>query len=597
MVSVVSIGITECYSKTLCNIECAFADAIKIYNVFEHILQEQFSRYNSICLKDIQSDQFEKLIKTIAQSLNDDDILVIYFSGHAKLVDDQINLVFSNADDKGEGLIHSRILNERLKSLPIKTLLILDCCHSGAALGIADSGNSFDKSKISVIASNEAYERASFSQEGSDFTNVLKKSLNSLYEKNKSISLLNIVMEIRANDKKCFVNYLEGEPDLILKENVNYFNGYVDFDKKFLKKVNGEDNSLKEMLWYYIMKYPSSVQLHILKNYQFEPGEASWLVRRAIGSVLSDMSDFYESKKKQIVYLLKSDNWMLQCIGLIASRYLIDSDLEMLIKQNILQDITKPMDVVWLANLYLTDSNNISIEESLSSRLGNTSWGIMDIWKRYIKKIPYAQLWEIISNKITDVELLTPLTTDLTITKQLIESNKKYIPLAETKLVKYLYKQSKRGRTKSVHEKWLISLLYGGWRDQITLDLCDYFNNNVSDIINRELELAKDLPRVEMRMAIFQMMNDNEEIFKEYYESLKWGLTDAHPWVRREAIKVYGSCFSEYIKFAFEDIIDRTIYPGMFDMVIEAERLGYSISEYIEKYELTKNEIKAIKKY
>ncbi|SHI14990.1 radical SAM protein [Clostridium magnum] len=421
---------------------------------------------------------------------------------------------------------------------------------------------------------------------------ILKRSIE-----NYTISLSNIVLEIRNSGQKCFVNYLEGEPDLILKENVNYFDEYVDFDKKFLKKVNKEDNSLKEMLWYYIMKYPSSVQVHILKNYQFEPGEPSWLVRRAIGSVLSELSDFDGIKKKQILYLLKSDNWMLQCIGLIASRNLLDSDLVMLIKESILADINKPMDLIWLANLYLTDSDNVNIEESLSSKLGNTAWGIIDIWKRYIEKIPYDKLWKIISKKVPDAQLLSPLITDLIIAKQFMGNSEKSIPLLETKLVKHLYKQSKRGRTKNVHKKWLISLLYGSWRDQISLNLYDYFDNNINSTISYEMQLAKDLPRVEMRMAIFQMMNNNEEIFKEYYKSLEWGLADVHPWVRREAIKVYGLYFNKYIESAFEDKIDRSLYPGLFDMLIEAERFGYSTSKYIKKYELTKNEINAIKKY
>lgn len=612
MISLISIGITECHIETLCDIKCAFSDANSIYEEFEHILKEQLCSSSSICLKDIYDFQFEKLIKTIAQTLKEGDILVIYFSGHALNKGDRINLVFSNADNKGEGLISSGRLNECLKNLPIKTLLILDCCYSGAGLRIADNTNIFDKSKISVIASNESYERATFNQSGSDFTNSFKKALKSLYEKNQAISLHNIVMKIRDNDKKCFVNYLEGEPDLILKEKVDYFNEYVDFAKKFLKKINEEDKIIKEMLWYYIMEYPSSVQSRVLKGYRFEPGEASWLVRRAIGSVLSEISDSYEEKKEQIEYLLNADNWMLQCIGLIASRYVNNYDLSKFIKKDILADKTKAMDVVWLANLYLTDKDNITVEESLSSRLGNTSWGIIDIWKRYIKTIPCSELWMIISNKITEEQLLAPLMTDLiileeqvssslpaklVITTQFKENNKEYMKVAETKLVKYLYKQNKRGRTKTAHEKWLISLLYGSWRDQISLDLNDYFDNTLNSTISYELELAKNLPKVEMRMAIFQIMNNCEEIFKKYYKTLMWGLIDVHPWVRREAINVYGSYFPDYIEYAFNDTIDRNIYPGMFDMVIEAERVGYNTGEYLEKYELTNNENEAIKKY
>ena len=80
-------------------------------------------------------------------------------------------------------------------------------------------------------------------------------------------------------------------------------------------------------------------------------------------------------------WLIESNNWMLQTIGWIAIRDDMSKDIIVLI-EDIIIDSKAIMDLVWLADLYYTDSKFRNIKISLKSNLAKTKWGVLEIWKR-----------------------------------------------------------------------------------------------------------------------------------------------------------------------------------------------------------------------
>ena len=86
-------------------------------------------------------------------------------------------------------------------------------------------------------------------------------------------------------------------------------------------------------------------------------------------------------------------------------------------------------------------------------------------------------------------------------------------------------------------------MMYGNWRGQISINLDEYFNNTKENNIIEDLKLMKDVPSPEKRAALFSYLQYSTEIFEKFKKYFMWGVTDPHPWVRRDeyshAVKLY----------------------------------------------------------
>lgn len=588
----ISIGVKKCRIESLCEIECAHEDAYLVYETFSNVLDLDFSEKRSVCLVEPKESEFETVLKMFKKNLNSSDNLIIYFSGHGELLNNStLSLLFSDAEDS-EGKYNLRRLKDELNGVEFQTILILDCCHSGAALDIANSSNIFNHEKISVLASNEPIERAQFSKEGSAFTLNLCNALNNINVKGKNISLQIIVEEIESCGNKCYINTPEIQRNVVLKEAINLIEDNKDFRKRFLLRISESDITTREMHWYYLMDFPELTKIEILNNnFDNEISEPHWLVRRAIGSLISEMRDF-KFKEETVLSLLYSRNWMKQCIGLIGARKEMNQKS---IKNRVIEILRSDtqIDAIWLANLYLADSGFQDIDSALSSSLSKTSWGIIDIWMRYSNKIEE----DILLSKITSVvetNIMNPLIIHLYFDSNRVENEDLIEAVKKSKLIPDLYELKKRGETKFIKQKWLFSSLYGNWRDQVDLKLREFFDNTSKEEIKFDLKLAADIPLVEMRMAIFQYMIIYNDLILEYVDELKWGLQDPHPWVRRTAIHALKD-HPNLIKEALLREYDDKFYPGRLDFILEAVSLGFNCDNYIERSNLNKNEMKSIK--
>lgn len=576
MISTLSIGISNYNSKELTEIPCAVIDSNNFYETICSTFKNVFNHFNSICLNNISEHVFHDFLKYYIKSINKDDIFIMYFSGHGDINDDIFS--FNFIDEK----ISQTAILDILRTSRGHTIIIIDSCFSGVGLSMSNSLSSTRMSKISVLASVSKTTISPFKDNGSLFTNALCDAIRSLKSFEK-ISMNDIAETIKKKGVPCFINVEEGENDIVLYNNTNKNIFDKAFSRKTLNKLKYSNTTTKEMLWYSIVDLPQDIKNKIANEYLDigdNKNEGSWLVRKAIGNFLCSCQ--FDTEK--ILDSLDSLNWMEQCIALNTIKYGINEDTSLKLKA-IVSNRKNPMCLVWLANLYLTDSEFRSIDVSLDSNLVESEWGVYDIYTRLKKEFSEESLIEKFQEK--------KMNDKITFLEKLRSDN---TPLKQTKIYDYISKKAKkRGRLgiESTNKKWLLSIINGVWRDQLAIDLETYFSNTTSDIIKEELFLCKDFPEVEIRMLILSYFENNRDNFYFYKESLVWGIRDCHPWVRSIALRLFPVSNTILLSL-HENIIDNKVYPGLIDLLLTAKEVGYDIKDIISVYNLSDNEIKAL---
>lgn len=591
MISLISVGVTRYPLKeNLEDILCAEKDARNIYETFKKVLKSSFNEYKSICLLDIKQNLFENFLTSYVRHLENDDLIIIYYSGHGESLRDTYYLNFYDSEEESY-MISTSTIKEILSQTQAHALVILDSCFSGSGLNLANGFvSSYCKSKISVLVSAEKYTPSQFTEKGSVFTEGLCRALEALVKVNETITLKQLVDEINSYNIKCLCNMEEGESDVFL---LNHKKTLDRFSKSFIDstmlKLTNNPSVIKEMLWYSILDLPSFVKEKIKKRYlaaENNKNEGSWLVRKAIGNFLCSCN----APKSDFDGLINSANWMEICIGLNALKYQICEDIASRIK-SILQGTNYPMSLIWLANLYLIDSEYSDLKISLKSNMAKTKWGLYDIYTRFRKKgeAENSSIIHIIEENISDNSLLKYIYLDND-TMQ----DEYWGKLKQSNLYKDIEQSStERGRLgeQEVNKKWLMSILYGSWRDYIHIDLNNYLMNTSSDIIKEELELSQYFFKIEIKISILSFFESHEDYFNIYKEQLKWSLEDEHPWVNNIAIGLYR----DHIEKILDRKIDRKLYPGVLDLFITARNNGLLVNpKYHEMYKLTLSEIKSL---
>lgn len=587
MVSVISV-VNSKYSDSKLNIKCARQDGEMVLETFRQLLKDEYDLCTSVCLENIKLHQLENILKVLFQSQREGNTVIVYFSCHGKMDGSELNLLMSDAGQEGkEGYFATSKLWQLCQEFDKnKFLLIFDCCESGGALSLANKKDIEKESNITVISSSSYWESVKYDEKGSKFTIVFCEALRSLDGMGGEITVSNLVKQIKKMNQKevkCFVNISEGKEDFVILPAREQIAVYGDkFVKTFIERL---DNcvAVREMMWYSINDLPNKVKVKIFEKY-FEKGcsEASWLVRRAMGNVLSSLDN--GSKFEDIVdKFLDSFNWMDKCVGIVAISKSISEKRAQYLK-NILCDEHSNIDLVWLADLYLSDSDYHDIQVTINTKLSKSVWGLIEIWDRYSEK--YENLFDIISKHIEDKELVEGLSREIILREKTPKGS----------LASFLYKGEKRGRTIELKKKWLLSLLYGNWRGRIECNLKGYFSNNNNSKIINELEDAKNIPSVERRVSLFEYFENEPKYFEKYKEHIKWGLQDEHPWVRRVAILCFKN-YPEEVDKSFEDKVKTDIYPETFAMIINAASITLNnYEEYIKGYGWVESENDAILK-
>lgn len=255
------------------------------------------------------------------------------------------------------------------------------------------------------------------------------------------------------------------------------------------------------------------------------------------------------------------------------------------------------MDVVWLANLYYADNFTESRGDEIffPKQLCETAWGGEVLFARYKGHAAVLNRLETeVGNQFHDILQ----------TQRLMLEPDTY-PTKNQLLHVYL-KCPKRGRTvASYRDKWLRSVLFGQWRDHPMADgeLEVYFQSTCEETCRKELEELGSAT-VDIKLSILGYISSlplNER--KKYQDALEWALTDPHPWVRRDSFMIFINKLELIKEKAFCGIVNRKQYPGVLDMIIEANTISkrpdwnLMIKKYRDENKFMGAEKEAIKSY
>lgn len=577
MLSIVSIGI----SRYLCdakysNISCAGNDAKKVFDAFKNIMDEEFIEYTSICLIDITASEFVHLLDSFKFSpITDQDVMVLYFSGHADNIKQygnkqEFSLLFSDYNEeifKGYVSLVNDVI-PLLNKICCNIVLILDCCRSGEGLELATSV--VGAHQISVISATSNNDMAGFSETGSEFANAIVDGIRDIKIHNEDFTLNRLQKSIQERYSKSQINIAAGKMgEIYLKKATDFKTVYYNLKEKFLWQIQNGVDKYREALWYSISNIPEPIEIDIFREYFYclnqnsiFPVEVNWLVRRAIGSAISLLED--KCHRLDLVYaLMESEIWEEQCVGIIGARYDIKNDKNTYekISELVSNKIIKKIDAVWLANLYAADNPEYDYHLFFNTSLMENCWGIQEVYKtakdhdcsyEMFKselekaKIPYHEWSRIFHNPQIDNTL---------------------------ELYRILDQKNERGRLPANSKaKFILSSLYGSWRGYKLVNFKQYFKNNLEENIKRELLLAENIRQIEYRMALFEYFITESKLLIQYSNELKWGLQDSHPWVRRTAIQAFKAA-SIFLKECNESIIkyvqDKNRNIGELDLYIQ----------------------------
>lgn len=363
------------------------------------------------------------------------------------------------------------------------------------------------------------------------------------------------------------------------------------------------DLRTREALWYALQEMPVALQLDVLHSacLEEEVGEPSWLIRRAIGSVISSLPAHSRSRRELIVSLLSPDrSWMQNAIGVVAAREDVAHDAELQSEVLRMLHSARLADVIWLAHLYSAEfSPDAALEVVLQTGMVRTRWGLLDIFRRHqgrfrgdleglIDRLRHAAHSE---GDLDSIRLHLVLSG---LDDRVLEDIPVDRSIADSPVARSLYRKRPRGKIRQPKAKWLLSYLYGDWRDQVGDDVVLVLDEVPESQRVAQAMILSNLPAVEMRMALARETAEGFSRANDLAAIHSWASRDVHPWVRRESVSVDDRGISVA---AFEPPIDRALYPGALDLAIVGIEAGVMPINFEDHLDLPVFERKALQRY
>lgn len=598
-VRLLSVGISE-YMPFRSDLSAPLNDAPRIYDAFEDVLGPSLDHRHSIVALNITGDQFLAHMRTAlkeGQKSASNDLFIIYFSGHGTTFDDVLDLHFVDSAT-GQGSVSSTVIGEMLRMFQYpRVLLVLDCCFSGAAKSITQTHTGLNKKKTTLIASSQPYQPSKVGTPLSIFTGHLCTSLYKIKQHGSDISVANLALELHNCDLQGQLPHIvfpENELNLVLASPLLSGSQAQQLQTDIAERLLAANEGVRESIWYALAEEPEYVLLGVA-NILFHPKnyvDPSWLVRRAAGSALSQIKFLKNEQASLCDQLLGSNDWSNRCIGILIIRHLLSTGDYCARLETLLQSADEPMDVRWLALLYLSDHYKSSsfaqlIQKFTLHEFYQSAWGVCELWELCVNKPSTSEdIPEIIERTQSLIKNSAHCASALV---TLIYFRKRKIfdglgaelqqhldrALVGTTGISSLLDTATRGsRQTSGVGKWLHSSLYGSWRG--TYRPLSVFDKLNFQELAKFLEAARNVPIVAARMAIFEQLEAKPAIASQHIDSLSWGLADAHPWVRRVATRLFKTVCAEK---SFEENKARiyaaasptvgTLHPGRLDHLRE----------------------------
>jgi WD40 repeat protein len=135
---VLAVGISEYYDSSF-NLKYAHIDALELAN---QLAQRGKKLFKTIVVKTLINDQattqnITKAFQTMAEKIQTNDVFVLFMAGHGKALNGQYHflpyeVIFRNQDAFVKGCLSHVEIDNFLRSIKaLKSLIILDTCHSG----------------------------------------------------------------------------------------------------------------------------------------------------------------------------------------------------------------------------------------------------------------------------------------------------------------------------------------------------------------------------------------------------------------------------------------------------------------------------------
>jgi len=593
VIQIVALAVAETPGADFGALECAITDAERVYSCIAHIGGHLFDGMRSYVSVNPSASQARELLLLAAAAAGKDDLLAVYISSHGVLHKGSLCIPFNDARPNNFGFLESEEIAAMLRRCAGHVLLVIDSCFSGAALAETHLRDIYATPNLSVIASALPYARANYDPIGSDFTLAFVRAMERISGTGEAVAVSRIaacIVDDRQYGGDVLVNLAEGLSDLLVAPPPGWYQSVADrsdFEILFLDRTAASPAGVREMLWYNLDGMPDGLKLKMFRQFRERHmlGEPSWLVRRAMGTVLSRIDDVQARKRIDILEFLTAKNWMHVCVGLVAARNSLgDAAIRSRVREVLIA--SQYMDAVWLANLYLADYSSEYLSDALSSALGRSSWGLVDLWKRFSNEYDdperLARLFR--DSKLDNPNILRDLRTHLECAGNDAGASLGVEPdrrVVTNELVRFQYARKPRGVIAQSAVKWLVSSLYGGWRDVLTGDLREYLDNTeVSQIIS-DVEVCRSIPSVEHRVSICQdlaLLAADEPTVRH---AAIWAVTDPHPWVRRESLRLFPGD-RQIAERALDVTTDRGIFPGYLDLILEAYRHGADVEGHIQ---------------
>lgn len=580
---VLSCSEYSCSNEKLASLSGSYIqDANLIYGAVEAAAYENFDATQSSINFNVKSEEARMLIQIFSKRSNHDDVLIVYFSGHGTLFKDKLSLHFADSDAECDG----QLLSDEITTLIHKYgkgefLLIIDSCHSGGAETAVISDNIYFQSKISLIASCDAFYSDKKGLYASRFTEKIVTVIYKLIDSGNKVSYDSIINELnKYKSLKFHPMKRSGPSDIILSsklEDIESSLGIV-----FFRELLSSPSIERSSLWYLLADAPEKQRVNILQDGRNHSvfDEPTWLVRRAIGSCIDSIQIMRYEKIELVLYLLGSSVSTSECVGLIGGRNIVSKNekIENKYRQCLLSE---DMDVVWLASLYLSDHNKLKYNDYLdlyTNKFGVTMWGAFELLKMSVKTDAYHRIRD---NILTDHGSVTYcreyldyinnklLPSQIHNSTCFIEFEKEFPVLAE---LFHFLPRSKTGRTGS--EKLFFSKMYGNWRNQYSHQFDRVFQNVKGTDLASIVKFIGEFSDISLKLAFLESIQKTIGVINGKVD-MEIFLKDKHPWVRREAIRtllnnrnvVQEASEEDFKKFIFSEI-DHQHHPGGIELGI-----------------------------
>jgi nitrous oxidase accessory protein NosD len=158
---------------------------------------------------DITPEKFRETVDRIAQCMDGDDRLVVWYSGHGLKVQSTSMMLFNG------GILYAQELNEILVNVPGKKIVVLDCCYSGHII------KSLQDPQISSLAACDENEEASDGNTRGIKVTVVKTQKSALQTASKEMSPTSSTIKGGAFTSS-MLEYLQKHNNLFFREAFEY---------------------------------------------------------------------------------------------------------------------------------------------------------------------------------------------------------------------------------------------------------------------------------------------------------------------------------------------------------------------------------------